>query len=469
MAAGGLSVERLQEHLQQLPPAARVLLIKRLEDAARRGERIPGGEALLYELRSVMRESRDLGARRDDVARQFFQAVELFLIDDSTHKRQGRIARTSLESLWRWICRDLVPEEAATYSAGVDRALTASDSETCHQLTEAFQNLVAERIQSALAAVQDDNKARRRLIGQIGTLDALDDVRDLRTVLSGRATFALIGSQLPPRIRNLADAELNNVKALLDSPIGAKAELLPQAMILVMSRLGAPWQLIRLGVKAAGSDNVSRIAATPYAASITIALAELDRMVFELQTRLRRGVGPAVNLLLEAIHEGIRGIRTELDFTPDSPCGRGLSAVRARISEVLEPHIEATPDHVRRLLRPAPPSTIAPNSILDAGDIIETEALLELLSICRNHASELAMAEMTARVSNEVQHYLDTATPVLLDALRGAGSADRPFRQSQLDAAMRFSAKVFGKEYAVLLAKAADVAANSERKAAAST
>jgi len=32
---------------------------------------------------------------------------------------------------------------------------------------------------------------------------------------------------------------------------------------------------------------------------------------------------------------------------------------------------------------------------------------------------------------------------------------------------MRFSAKVFGKEYAVLLAKAAEVAANSERKAAA--
>jgi hypothetical protein len=453
--------------LQQLPPAARVLLVKRLEDAARRGDRIPGGEALLYELRSVLRESHEPGARRDDAARQFFQAVELFLIDDSTHKRQGRIARASLEPLWRWICRDLVPQEAATYSAEITSALAASDSETCHQLTEAFQNLVAERIESALAAVQDDNKARRRLIGQIGTLDALDDVRDLRIVLSGRATFALIGTQLPPRIRNLADAELNDVKALLDSPIGAKAELLPQAMILVMSRLGAPWQLIRLGVKAAGSDNVSRIAATPYAASITITLAELDRMVFELQARLRRGVGPAVNLLVESIYEGIRGVRSELDFTPDSPCGRGLAAVRAQISEVLESYIESSPGHVRRLLRPAPSSTIAPNSVLDTGDIIETEALLELLGICRNHASELAITEMTVRTSNEVQQYLDTATPVLLDALRGAGPGDRPFRQSQLDAARRFSAKVFGKEYAVLLAKAAEVAAGSDRKTAA--
>jgi hypothetical protein len=122
----------------------------------------------------------------------------------------------------------------------------------------------------------------------------------------------------------------------------------------------------------------------------------------------------------------------------------------------------------RRIPKGAPPANkIAANSVLDAGEIAEAEALLELLGICRNHASELAISEMTTRVSNDVQQYLDTTTPVLLDALRGAGAAERPFRQSQLDAAMRFSAKVFGKEYAVLLAKAAEVAANSERKAAA--
>jgi hypothetical protein len=467
MAAGGLSVERLQEHLQQLSPAARALLVTRLEDAARRGERIPGGEALLHELRGVLRESREPGARRDHVARHFFQAVELFLIDDSAHKRQGRIARASLESLWRWICRDLVPQEAATYSAELGRALTAADSGASQHLTDVFQSLVAERIRSKLDSVQDDHKARRRLIGQIGTLDALDDVRDLRTVLSGRATFALIGTQLPARIRNLADAQLVDVKALLDSPLGGRGELLPQALILVMSRLAAPWQLIRLGVKAAASDDVSRIAKTPYGAAITITLAEIDRMVFELQTRLRRGAGPAANSLLYSIHDGIRGMRTELDFPPDSPCGQGLAAIRAQISEVLEAPIESAPARVRSLLRPPPTREIAPNAVLDAGEITETEALLEFLAICRNHASDLAISEMTVRTCNQVQQYLDTATPVLLEALRGAGAAERPFRQSQLDAAMRFSAKVFGKEYAVLLAKAAGVAANSERKAAA--
>ena len=42
-----------------------------------------------------------------------------------------------------------------------------------------------------------------------------------------------------------------------------------------------------------------------------------------------------------------------------------------------------------------------------------------------------------------------------------------PFRQSQVDAAVKFCAKVFGQEYASLLAKAAEVAAqDQERKAA---
>ena len=50
-------------------------------------------------------------------------------------------------------------------------------------------------------------------------------------------------------------------------------------VLLVMSRLAAPWQLIRLGVKAAGSDTAARVAETPYGVAVTIVLAELERQV----------------------------------------------------------------------------------------------------------------------------------------------------------------------------------------------
>ena len=73
---------------------------------------------------------------------------------------------------------------------------------------------------------------------------------------------------------------------------------------------------------------------------------------------------------------------------------------------------------------------------------------------------------MTQRNFNEIQYNLDSGTRALLDGLRHAGDADRAFRQSQVDAAVRFCAKVFGAEYAALLTKAAEVASAAERKAA---
>lgn len=55
-------------------------------------------------------------------------------------------------------------------------------------------------------------------------------------------------------------------------------------------------------------------------------------------------------------------------------------------------------------------------------------------------------------------------TKLLLDALSTCGEKERPYRQSQADAAVRFCAKVFGKDYASLLNEAAAAASHSERR-----
>ena len=74
---------------------------------------------------------------------------------------------------------------------------------------------------------------------------------------------------------------------------------------------------------------------------------------------------------------------------------------------------------------------------------------------------------MTLRAFTELQQYLDTGTRLLVQGLRGGDAADRSFRQSQVDAAVRFCARYFGPQYAAVLGKAAEVAVSSERKTAA--
>jgi len=308
---------------------------------------------------------------------------------------------------------------------------------------------------------------RRRLAGQIGTPNALDDARALLTILSAADLFAQIESRLPAQIRNLADLQLDNVKSLLDQAIGSRPDILPYALVLTMGRLAVPWQLIRLAVKDVETDDAIRIAGSHYAVAVTIVLSEIERTVATLKTDLDRGATSAAASLIKIIHDCSRGLRTELDLSGDSTWARRLAAVRADVSSVLRRQVESASGRVRRLLRLRPLSEIARNSALDADDVDEAEALIELVGVCRLYASELAINEMTLRSYSELQQYLDSGTQSLLGSLRQAGDAERRFLQSQVDAAVRFCAKVFGPAHASVLAKAADLAANAanERKA----
>jgi len=458
--------ERLRSYLRELPRGALTLLAVELERAATRGDAIPGGEDLLEEVRGALRESGQPATRAGDPTRLFFGALEPFLInDDPAHKRPGRVARSVLTPIWSWICRDLMPAEAKTYNAEAARA--AADAGACERLARDFRKCVVAGIASALAAARADDRVRRRLAGQIGTPNALDDARALLTILSAADLFAQIESRLPAQIRNLADLQLDNVKSLLDQAIGSRPDILPYALVLTMGRLAVPWQLIRLAVKDVETDDAIRIAGSHYAVAVTIVLSEIERTVATLKTDLDRGATSAAASLIKIIHDCSRGLRTELDLSGDSTWARRLAAVRADVSSVLRRQVESASGRVRRLLRLRPLSEIARNSALDADDVDEAEALIELVGVCRLYASELAINEMTLRSYSELQQYLDSGTQSLLGSLRQAGDAERRFLQSQVDAAVRFCAKVFGPAHASVLAKAADLAANAanERKA----
>jgi hypothetical protein len=259
---------------------------------------------------------------------------------------------------------------------------------------------------------------------------------------------------------------------LLDQTVGSRPDVLPYALVLTMGRLAAPWQLIRLGVKAAETDDAIRIASSPYAVAVAIVLSEIEQGVSALKADLKRGATAAVPALIKTIHGCARGLRTELDLSGDSPWARRLAAIRADVSKVLKNQVESASGKVRRLLRLRPLSEVPRNSVLDADAVNEAESAVELVAVCRLYASELAINEMTMRTFTELQHYLETGMQSLLDSLRQAGEGERRFLQSQVDAAVRFCAKVFGPDYASVLAKAAEVAANTanqreaERKAA---
>lgn len=465
MLGQGLPADRLREYLRELAPQTRSLLVAELERSLLRGDDNAGAELVLNELRRSLRESGQRIPRIGAPARLFYQPLEPFLVDDAADRQhQARVARVALDPIWQWICNFVMKAEADSYSDLVEHSLIAHDTATAAQLARDFQDAAAPRMQAALDQDKDDDRALRRLKLQIGTPHAIDDVRIVTGVLKARDSLAALGEQMPRRIKALSGSVLDDVRRLLDTHLGRTPDVLPFGIVMVMNRLTASWQLIRLATHAAGSDAVARISETPYGLCVSLVLTEIERMVNELTADLKSGRGVGVAALLKDVHDAVRGVRTEIDLSVDTPWARQHAAILTQISEALTAVIELTPGRVRRLLRPA---KSAPGARLNSDDIEETEALVGFVTACRNYASELAVNEITLRTFSELQQYLDTGTHALLDALRVASPAERGYRQSQVDAAVRFCAQLFGREYAALLAKAAEVAAqDTERKAA---
>ena len=477
MTGDGQSIERLREYLRTLTPEARSMLVQELERGLLRGEVNAANDFVLQELRSAIRAAAQPVPRIGDTARLFFAPLEPFLIDGrADHKRTGRIARVSLEPIWSWIGRDLIPAEAKALSEDANRALLNGNRTKAEQLVRALHERAVQRMKETVAGTGTDEKAMRRLAIQVGTPRAMEDLSTMLAILVLRDQLSELARRLPGQIRSFEREQIELAKVLLDAaaaPVGAdtapvkKSDIFLYGLVVVMGRLAAPWQLIRLATRAADSDEVARIQETPYAAAVTIVLGETEWMAGELRTELRAGRPTAS--VLRNIHDAARGLRTEMNLAVDSPWSRQLAAIRADISGLLKAEIEATPGMIRRLLRPRPAKEIAPGSSLDSIDVNEAETRVEFLNACRNYASELAVNDATVRAHSDLTLYLETGTKLLLDALRQAGDADRPFRQSQVDAAIRFCRIIFGTEYAGLLAKAAEVAvqaAAADRKPA---
>src|SRR5438477_543294 len=196
--------ERLRDYLRELKPQARALLAAELERAQLRGESPPGASFILEALRSETRKEGPKLPRVGNLQRLFFAPLEPLLVDDTPdRKHRGRISRACLEPIWGWICRDLMPQEAKKYADQVQLLLAANEKNGAEQVGRAFQDLTEQRLRECFAAIKNDEKARRRVAGQIGTPHALDDARELAAILRVRDALGVIGSRLPATIGNL--------------------------------------------------------------------------------------------------------------------------------------------------------------------------------------------------------------------------------------------------------------------------
>jgi hypothetical protein len=458
------STERLRDYLGQLPPQAQALLMREFERAIERGEDTAVATLVLEQLRKVVRgtEEQEARPRTDDPARLLFRPLEPFLVDGNFPVRPGQVRRASLLPVWQWLIRDGAPEQAREFEADLARVRESGTASDLEIAVRKFQTTAANAICKIATPVPGDDK--QRALARVGPPNVVEDLLPIGSVLQAREALDTLGGRLPSYLRMFGETQIATASAALNVPSLQTPQLLPFALSLIMQRLTAPWQIIRLAIRIAASDDEIRVAATPYGVAVTIALHDLSFLAGCLRTDIRRGHFDNVAEHLKTLHDGVRGLRTELDLRNDSTWGKQLTSIRADISNALQSEIDSVPGRVRRLLRQRADKDISAGAKVDAGEVDETAALIDFVAVCRTYASELAINEVTLRTYSDLQHYVEQSTEALVQSLRGGDARARAYRQMQVKAAIRFCDVLFGHDYASLMSRAAENALTGERK-----
>lgn len=450
------SAERLKAYLAQLPPRAQALLMREFERALERGDDAAVASFVLGELRKIVRAGDPSDAPRfNDPQRLLFRPLEPFLSESQSAPGPGQIRRQSLSPIWTWLARDGAPDAVHSFADALTRT---GDPATA---ARAFQAAAADAI-AALLSEPDP----RRGAARIGPASAVEDLPAVGAVLKGIDALDQLGTKIPSQIRAFGPSQVLSVSAALTTPALQSPQLLPFALRLVMQRLTASWQIVRLAIQAAATDDAARVAKNPLGVAVPMAIEELSQIATRLREDIKRGQFDNAADYVKTVHDGVRGLRTELDIRNDSAWGKSLAMLRVDMSGTLKTEIDNVPGRVRRLLRQRPDKDVSTATRLDAAEVDETVALIDFVAVCRSFASELAINEVTLRTYADLQSYVEKSTENLVESLRHCDSRVRGFREQQARAAIRFCDMLFGHDYAVLMGRSADNALADERKPA---
>jgi hypothetical protein len=457
------STERLRDYLAQLPPQSQALLMREFERAIERGEDTTVATFVLEQLRKVVRGT-DAAARprTDNPARLLFQPLEPFLVEGNVPSRPGQIRRASLLPVWQWLIREGASDQAREFEETLSRGPETGTSPEMEVALRKLQLAAADAIFKIAGTGRGTDQ--RRALARVGPPEVIEDLLEIGSVLQAREAIDTLNSRLPSFLRIFGDPQIASVGAALNVPTLQTPQLLPFALSLVMQRLTAPWQIIRLAIRMAASDDEIRVAATPYGIAVTIALHDLSCLAASLRADIRRGHFDNVSEHLKTLHDGVRGLRTELDLRNDSAWGKQLASIRTEISNALQSEIDSVPGRVRRLLRQRADKDIPAGAGLDDSEVDETAALIDFVAVCRTYAGELAINEVTLRTYSDLQHYVEQSTEALVQSLRASEGKNRAYRQIQVAVAIRFCDVLFGPDYASLMNRAAENAVTGDRK-----
>ncbi len=339
MSGAERTSEHLKQYLQQLTPQVRSRLLSEMERLHLLGEDIPHTEELISLLRAEFRNTGDSHYRVGNPSRHFFQLLEPFLVNGAPERANGgQIARGSLGPIWNLIAEKLLPSMARDYIESSKQAIAANKQLEAQNIAVSFRKKVLTYVDGVLGSADGRANVRAELQAYTSSQATFDDLLKMLRVIRAQQSLLEFAAALPPKIQELNDTCLARIVGLLNALKAKDVNAVPFALTIIAGRLSKPWQLLDLATKPAGSRAAARIAETPYAATVSMVLDQIDEERLALLDALKTNRVVLAKQALAKIYEIDDAVRGCIDLG-QSDWGSRLNDLMASIKAALDTEI----------------------------------------------------------------------------------------------------------------------------------
>ncbi|HWA92836.1 MAG TPA: hypothetical protein VG889_22585 [Rhizomicrobium sp.] len=333
---------RLSLLLGSLPAQAAARLARAVEI-----DRLSGGRGLPHDfILSTLRPMLRQVERAPTPLRLFCRPFEdLVSAEAPKEKQKGRIARTSIAPVWRWLNENLLPDAASAYAAEAKALVLAGRFEDARARAVAFWALAGNAMQSAFA--RDRRAVRLALVGE----PIVADAEEIALLLMAGSEIVQIQALLPRPTLELTDEMLRALRDIHDRLVVALPDAAPYVAVVAMNRLMHPWQALKLPQLVAHQSQDTLISATDMGLVGDLLFADIERHGSAIRAARHPSFDPeAMVEHLSHFTELSSSIVREIDIRRDGKWGKRLLKDRAAVAETMDGLMERAPKEIVAML-----------------------------------------------------------------------------------------------------------------------
>lgn len=446
--------DELARFVQALPSAKAAELSAKIERDRLRSDNDAPAIKVLGALRPLLRASKP--PRWPTPKRLFCVPFEDLLIDGPRQKKQlGRIMRSSVEPVWRWLSQDAVAGQWKELTQAVIDATLARDETAKKRATAAMQRAGAGALEEALNAHLGPPE-RHPLLRAFGNADTLEDAREMALMLAVAPKILPLQLLLPRPIAHLTEGHLNAIRTVFDDLTEHHPAQAPYLALAVMGRLEQPWEALGLARVVSRQTQDTLISATDLGIVGEVLLTDLEEAAGALASiRQDRFDADMALLKLERFTQIFAGMTRELGIRRDGRWGARLMKARASLAEAVTVLLTRAPAEIAQALplhrmgayakgMRKPDLSREPNPLKGAAALQWAAFLARAQRFASSGAYQAAHSSAYEEAAPPLRHYAEA----LLSELRTADRDARARVEAHLAFVERLCSELLGDEEA---------------------